>query len=222
MTSHPAGDPFGLRDPSLDGPVVDTLGQAPGPERRASRSWRRLVEWSATSAPVALLLLAGFAFGPRGINLLSADALSLARPGRSGCSRGAGRVGRAERGRSPNGRPARVRRRLSRCRTDHACRLGRHRDGCARRDGVGRPGLLDADRGRRHLRCKLAHAADGQSPGTPDMRPRASSSSASCFRSWWVGSRWRGSARVPPWEPSPWWRKPPASRLRWPPPRGCC
>lgn len=80
MTLHPASDPFGLRDPSLDGPVVDTLGQAPGPERRASRSWRRLVEWSATSAPVALLLLAGFAFGPRGINLLSVDALSLLDP----------------------------------------------------------------------------------------------------------------------------------------------
>lgn len=80
MTSHPASDPIGLRDQFLDGPVVDALGQAPDPDGRGSRSWRRLLEWSATSAPVALLLLAGLAFGPRGINLLSADALSLLDP----------------------------------------------------------------------------------------------------------------------------------------------
>ena len=60
-----------------DGLVADALGQAPGPDGRGSRGWRRLLEWSATSAPVALLLLTGVALGPRGINLLSADALSL-------------------------------------------------------------------------------------------------------------------------------------------------
>ena len=42
-----------------------------GPDERRSRRWRGLWVWSATSAPVALLLSAGIAFGPRGINLLS-------------------------------------------------------------------------------------------------------------------------------------------------------
>jgi hypothetical protein len=36
--------------------------------------------WSATSAPVALLLSAGIAFGPRGINLLSPATLTLLDP----------------------------------------------------------------------------------------------------------------------------------------------
>jgi hypothetical protein len=77
MTSHPASDPLGLRDPFPDGLVVEALGQAPSPDGRRSRGWRGLLEWSATSAPVALLLLAGVALGPRGINLLTAGALSL-------------------------------------------------------------------------------------------------------------------------------------------------
>ncbi len=80
MTPHPAGDPFRLLDRSLDVPADEALGQVLGPDGRGSRSWRRLLEWSTTSAPVALLLLAGLAFGPRGINLLSEDALSLLDP----------------------------------------------------------------------------------------------------------------------------------------------
>lgn len=79
MTSHPAGDRFGL-DPSLDVPADEGLGQALESDGRRSRSWRRLLGWSATSAPVALLLMAGLAFGPRGLNLLSPGALSLLDP----------------------------------------------------------------------------------------------------------------------------------------------
>lgn len=80
MTSHPAGDPFGLLDLPLDGPVDAARGQALGPDGRGSRRWRRSLGWSAASAPVALLLMAGIAFGPRGINLLSPAALSLLDP----------------------------------------------------------------------------------------------------------------------------------------------
>ncbi|OFV90787.1 MAG: hypothetical protein A3G76_11505 [Acidobacteria bacterium RIFCSPLOWO2_12_FULL_65_11] len=40
-------------------------------------SWRGSLGWSATSAPVALLLLSGIAVGPQGINLLSEAVLSV-------------------------------------------------------------------------------------------------------------------------------------------------
>ncbi len=80
MTSRPGGDLFGLRDPSADDPLEETSGAAPGPDRPGSRSWPRSLGWSATSAPVALLLVAGIAFGPRGVNLLSPAVLSLLDP----------------------------------------------------------------------------------------------------------------------------------------------
>ena len=80
MTSHPAGDPLGLLDPSLDVPADEALGQVFGPDGRRARSWRGLLVWSATSAPVALLLTAGIAFGPRGINLLSPATLPFLDP----------------------------------------------------------------------------------------------------------------------------------------------
>ena len=70
MTAHPAGDPLGLLDPS-DFPSGEALGPRHGPDGRGSRRWRGLWVWSATSAPVALLLSAGMALGPLGINLLS-------------------------------------------------------------------------------------------------------------------------------------------------------
>lgn len=70
MIPHPAGDPLGLLD-ALDLPGDDDLGPLQGPDRRRSRRWRGLWVWSATSAPVALLLSTGIACGPRGINLLS-------------------------------------------------------------------------------------------------------------------------------------------------------
>jgi hypothetical protein len=80
MTPHPAGDPFGLLDPSFDVRADEPLGQAPGRDGRRSRSWRWLLVWSASSAPVALLLTAGIAFGPRGVNLLSSATLPLLDP----------------------------------------------------------------------------------------------------------------------------------------------
>jgi len=47
---------------------------------RAAARWREASSWSATSAPVALLLAGGIAVGPQGINLLPAAALSLLTP----------------------------------------------------------------------------------------------------------------------------------------------
>ncbi len=77
MTAHPAGDPFVGVDPSLG---VPDHGQLPGPDGLRPRGWRKLLVWSPTSAPLALLLLVGIAAGPRGINLLSAATLSLLDP----------------------------------------------------------------------------------------------------------------------------------------------
>lgn len=53
----------------------DHVGTAAAVHGQAVRNWRSVWGWSATSAPVALLLLAGIAVGPQGINLLSASAL---------------------------------------------------------------------------------------------------------------------------------------------------
>ena len=80
MTSHPTGDPVSPLDRSLDVPADEALGQVLGSDERSSRSWRRLLVWSATSAPVGLLLTAGIAFGPRGINLLSPATLPFLDP----------------------------------------------------------------------------------------------------------------------------------------------
>ena len=79
MTAHPTGDPFGVLDPSVDVHRDDGRGPSPGDVKR-SRRWRGLLVWSATSAPVGLLLLAGIAVGPRGINLLSLSTLTLLDP----------------------------------------------------------------------------------------------------------------------------------------------
>lgn len=80
MMSHPAGDSFGLRGPALDDSLIEALAETPGPGVPEPRRWRRLVDWSATSAPVALLLLAGVALGPHGIHLLSVGTLALLAP----------------------------------------------------------------------------------------------------------------------------------------------
>jgi hypothetical protein len=50
------------------------------PDGQPARDWRRVLGWSATSAPVALLLITGIAVGPHGINLLSASALPFLNP----------------------------------------------------------------------------------------------------------------------------------------------
>ena len=79
MTAHPTGDPLGVLEPSLAVHGDDGLGPSPGEDKR-SRRWRGLLVWSATSAPVALLLTAGIAFGPQGINLLSPATLTFLDP----------------------------------------------------------------------------------------------------------------------------------------------
>lgn len=76
MNGYPAEGPLGIHDPSLGG---DELGGPPYEVTR-SRQWRGLMAWSSTSAPVGLLLLAGLAIGPAGINLLSRSTLTLLDP----------------------------------------------------------------------------------------------------------------------------------------------
>lgn len=78
MISEPA-DPFDLLA-SRGGSVDDAPGSAPGQDESGPRSWRRALGWSPTSAPVALLLVAGFGAGPQGINLLSPAVLSFLDP----------------------------------------------------------------------------------------------------------------------------------------------
>jgi len=68
---------LGGYDP-LDAQLDDAAMAPLGPPARASRL--RLAGWSATSVPVASLLLVGIALGPRGISLLSPGALSLIDP----------------------------------------------------------------------------------------------------------------------------------------------
>jgi hypothetical protein len=79
MTAYPPGDPPGVLDPPLGLHGDDGRGPSPGDGNRLRR-WRGLLAWSATSAPVGLLLVAGIAVGPRGINLLSLSTLSLLDP----------------------------------------------------------------------------------------------------------------------------------------------
>jgi hypothetical protein len=73
-------DPFDLHDPSSDGPPLGSLPHVNPAGSADVRHWRRLIEWSGTSAPVALLLASGVALGPQGISLLSADALAALAP----------------------------------------------------------------------------------------------------------------------------------------------
>lgn len=56
------------------------VGALAAPGGRSARSWRRVFGWSATSAPVALLLMTGIALGPDGLNLLSSSVLPLLNP----------------------------------------------------------------------------------------------------------------------------------------------
>ena len=125
MTPHPTGDPLGLLDPSLDVPADEALGQVAGPDGRRSRRWRGLLVWSATSAPVASPPHGRNRVRPSGHQPAVSGDAALARSGGARCARGAGRARRVGRGRPSSGRPARVRGRVSRCRSDHARRLGR-------------------------------------------------------------------------------------------------
>ncbi len=78
MTPDPIGNRFGLLEPSLD-PADEALRLEGGAVGSRSR-WNGFLGWSATSAPVALLLLAGLAFGPNGVNLLTPALLSALDP----------------------------------------------------------------------------------------------------------------------------------------------
>jgi hypothetical protein len=80
MMSTRPGEPVHVREATLGAPLTESLAETPGSPPTRSRHWQRLIEWSATSAPVALLLLAGIALGPYGINVLSAATLSLLAP----------------------------------------------------------------------------------------------------------------------------------------------
>lgn len=81
MITTPAGPAPGLRDQALDESLIGPMPLAPGAEPPRSRRWRRLLHWSANSAPVALLLLTGLGLGRHGINLLSIDTMALLAPG---------------------------------------------------------------------------------------------------------------------------------------------
>lgn len=50
--------------------------QPDDPPRESGAGWRRWLEWSATSVPVALVLAIGVACGPSGVNLLSRSLVS--------------------------------------------------------------------------------------------------------------------------------------------------
>jgi hypothetical protein len=78
MTSLQLGgyDPL---DAQLDA-QLDDVAVAPARPARRSSLRRRLAGWSASSVPVASLLLVGMAMGPRGISLLSPGVLSLLDP----------------------------------------------------------------------------------------------------------------------------------------------
>ena len=80
MMPPPAGDSFGLRDPSSNGPPVEAVPDDAPLGAADVRHWRRLIEWSGTSAPVAVLLVSGVALGPQGINLLSPETSSALAP----------------------------------------------------------------------------------------------------------------------------------------------
>jgi hypothetical protein len=67
--SETLGIPSGAVEPVLV-PEPDESARASGPV------WKRWLEWSATSVPIALLLATGLVCGPSGVNLLSRGLLS--------------------------------------------------------------------------------------------------------------------------------------------------
>lgn len=74
MSSLSGANPYGPSDSSVDVLPADGLAGRP------AGGWRGLLSWSATSAPVAPLLIAGLAIGPKGLNLLTPDILALLDP----------------------------------------------------------------------------------------------------------------------------------------------
>ncbi len=78
MTLSPPGDSLGSLDLSVE-PSLDR-DRGAGVAEQSPRSWRTALGWSATSAPVAFLLVTGIVLGPHGINLLSPTTLILLDP----------------------------------------------------------------------------------------------------------------------------------------------
>lgn len=80
MTRDPDSGPLGLLEPSPAVTGDDEIASFQGGTGRRSGRWRGLLVWSATSAPVALLLAGGIAVGPQGMNLMSRATLTLLDP----------------------------------------------------------------------------------------------------------------------------------------------
>ena len=71
-----AGDPPRLFDGvPFEGPIDDPRAQVSQPDTVRPRDWRRALGWSATSAPVAFLLVTGIVLGPQGISLMPQSLL---------------------------------------------------------------------------------------------------------------------------------------------------
>jgi len=60
----------------FEGPIDDARAQVSQPDTVRPRDWRRALGWSATSAPVAFLLITGIVLGPQGISLMPQSLLS--------------------------------------------------------------------------------------------------------------------------------------------------
>ena len=72
-----AGDQPRLFDAvPFEGPIDDARAQVSPPDAVRPRDWRRALGWSATSAPVAFLLVTGIVLGPQGISLMPQALLS--------------------------------------------------------------------------------------------------------------------------------------------------
>lgn len=80
MTPRRNTDPPGFLARPLDGPDHGDVERSAAADGRRARRWRGLWVWSATSAPVSLLLVAGIAVGPQGINLMSPAMVTLLDP----------------------------------------------------------------------------------------------------------------------------------------------
>jgi hypothetical protein len=75
----PGGDSLRSGE-GLGHPLDGVLAAAHEHDDRPATGWRRALGWSATSAPVALLLMVGILLGPQGINLLSVSVLPFLNP----------------------------------------------------------------------------------------------------------------------------------------------
>ena len=175
-----SGDSSGPFDPVLGLRAGDAERREIGHPALRPSPWRRLFGWSATSAPVALLLLAGLAFGPRGLALLSPPVLSLLNPVVPIAVAALGLlVGLSLGERGPDDRPVLAGAWLGTTVILVVVSAGLAAIALTLMAPLTRR-LVDPDRGRRHLRRQLVDPAGGRSPGAPiggvpdrrDRRPR--------------------------------------------------